>query len=161
MIHQLRLYLDTSVLGSCYFREPFSDEANGILALAHRPAVSPLVEIELASALARKKRLGELEIEQAWEIEDLFRAQLDEGVFTRLPLAREHFEWARQSMWTCRLPLATLDALHAAVAAHDGRALTTADRRLAAAAEDLGVKVLTVGFGETFEVHEPPASYGA
>ena len=160
MIHQLRLYLDTSVLGSCYFKEPYSGEANGILTLAHRPAISPLVEIELASALARKKRSGELELEQAWAVEDLFRAQIDEGIFTRLPLDREHFEWARKSMWSSRLPLATLDALHAAVAALDGRALTTADRRLAAAAYELGVKVLTVGFQETFEVHEERAAYG-
>ena len=160
MIHQLRLYLDTSVLAACYHREPFSDEANGILALARRPAISPLVEIELASALARKQRSGELSLQQATDIEELFRTHLVEGVFTRLPLTREHFQSARQSLWASKLPLTTLDALHAAVAALDGRALTTADRRLAAAAYDLGVKVLTVGFQETFEVHEAPAAYG-
>jgi hypothetical protein len=161
VIHELRLYLDTSVLAACYYREPFSDEANGILALARRPAVSPLVELELASALARKQRSGELSLQQAYDIEELFRAHLDEGVFTRLPLAREHFQLARQSLWASRLSLTTLDALHAAVAALDGRALTTADRRLAAAAYELGVKVLTVGFQETFEVHEERAAYGA
>lgn len=161
MINELRLYIDTSVLVSCYFPEPFSDEANGILALARRPAISPLVELEFASFLARKQRTGELTTAEAYRIEDRFRAQLDEGTYARLPLASEHFQWARQSMWRSTLPLATLDALHAAVAAHDGRALTTADRRLAAAAEDLGVKVLTVGFGNTFEVHEAPATYGA
>lgn len=161
MIHELRLYLDTSVLAACYHPEPFSDEANGILALAKRPAISPLVELEMASALGRKQRSGELTTAQAYDIEDLFRMQLDQGVFTRLPLASEHFQWARQSMWRSTLPLTTLDALHAAVAALDGRALTTADRRLAEAAEDLGVKVLTVGFDESFEVHEAPAAYGA
>jgi hypothetical protein len=161
VIHELRLYLDTSVLAACYHREPFSDEANGILALAKRPAISPLVELEMASALARKQRSGELSLRQAYDIEDLFRAHLDEGVFTRLTLTREHFQLARQTLWASTLPLTTLDALHAAVAALDGRALTTADRRLAAAAEDLGVKVLTVGFGESFEVHEEPAAYGA
>ena len=161
MIHELRLYLDTSVLAACYHRESFSNEANGILALARRPAISPLVELEMASSLARKQRSGELTTAQAYDIEDLFRMHLDQGVFTRLPLVREHFQIARQSMWASRLPLTTLDALHAAIAALDGRALTTADRRLAAAAEDLGVKVLTVGWGETFEVHEPPAVYGA
>ena len=160
MIHELRLYLDTSVLAASYHRERFSDEANGIIALARRPAVSPLVELEMASALARKQRSGELSLQQAYDIEDLFRRHLDEGVFTRLPLTREHFQLARQSLWASRLPLTTLDALHAAVAALDGRALTTADRRLAAAAEDLGVKVLTVGFQETFEVHEGEARYG-
>lgn len=160
MIHELRLYLDTSVLAACYHRADFSDEANGILALARRPAISPLVELEMASSLARKQRSGELTTAQAYDIEDLFRMHLDQGVFTRLPLDREHFQIARQSMWASRLPLTTLDALHAAIAALDGRALTTADRRLAAAAEDLGVKVLTVGFQETFEVHEGRAVYG-
>lgn len=159
-VHELRLYLDTSVLAASYVHEPFSDEANGILALAARPAISPLVELEMASLLARKQRSGELSLAQAYEIEDLFRAHLDGGVFTRLPLDREHFQLARQSLWASRLPLTTLDALHSAVAALDGRALTTADRRLAAAAEDLGVKVLTVGFQETFEVHEEPRAYG-
>lgn len=161
MIHELRLYLDTSVLAAYYVPEPFSDEANGILALAKRPAVSPLVELELASALTRKQRAGELSLQQAYDVEDLFRSHLDEGVFTRLPLTREHFQLARQSLWRSQLPLTTLDALHAAVAALDGRALTTADRRLAAAAEELGVKVLTVGLEETFEVHEPPRAYRA
>lgn len=161
MIHELRLVLDTSVLAACYVQEPFSDEANGIVALARRPAISPLVELEFASFLARRQRVGELTTAEAYEIEDLFRAQLDAGMFTRLPLATEHFQWARQSMWRSTLQLNTLEALHAAVAALDRRALTTADRRLAEAAEDLGVKVLTVGFEETFEVHEPPRAYGA
>lgn len=160
MIHELRLYLDTSALAACYGQEPHSDEANGILTLARRPAISPLVELEMASLLARKQRSGELSTAAAYDIEDLFRMQLDQGLFTRLPLEREHFQIARQLLWASRLPLRTLDAVHAAVAALDGRALTTADRRLAAAAEDLGVKVLTVGFQETFEVHEAPATYG-
>lgn len=160
MIHDLRLYLDTSVLAACYVREPFSDEANGIVALALRPAISPLVELEMASFLGRRQRAGELTTAEAYDIEELFRAHLDEGVFTRLPLAHEHFQLARQSLWRSQLPLTTLDALHAAVAALDGRALTTADRRLAAAAYELGVKVLTVGFQETFEVHEERATYG-
>jgi uncharacterized protein len=125
VIHDLRLYLDTSVLAACYHRERFSEEANGILALARRPAISPLVELEMASSLARKQRSGELSTATAYEIEDLFRAQLDGGMFTRLSLDREHFQWARQAMWRSTLPLATLDALHAAVARSTSRSSST------------------------------------
>jgi predicted nucleic acid-binding protein len=133
----LNRYIDTSVLVAYYLPEPLSARAERELLSAGMPSISPLVELEFASVLARKVRARELAPTAARSALDQFRAHREQGLYRRLEIDAACYERARRWMEALRPPLRTLDALHLSVAAGAGDTLLTADKQLERAARAL------------------------
>lgn len=130
-------YIDTSVLVAYYLPEPLSTRAERVLLRGGMPAISPLVELEFASVLARKVRARELAPTGAGTALEQFRMHREQGMYLRLEIGDAHYTQARRWVEALRVPLRTLDALHLAVAADAGCTLLTADKQLARAARAL------------------------
>ena len=94
----------------------------------------------LRSALSRKVRLGELSTTSATQIASRFFGHLEEGLYTRNPVERRHYEMAGEWLGRFTLTLRTLDALHLAVVTAGGFRLATADATLARSAKALGIE---------------------
>ncbi len=133
------IYVDTSALVPYYCPEPRSTGVQRFLARQTELAISDLVEVELFSALAKKVRAAELRRADAQRIQATFQAHRDGGVYTRLPVEHRHFVIARDWLAAFHPSLATLDALHLAIAAAQPCPLFTLDGVLARAARTLGV----------------------
>jgi len=135
-----RAYFDTSALLPLYRQEPLTIWAeqiqNKIL-----PVISVLTEVEVASALARWVRMGELTDKQAHVLEVTFSEDLRLGVFERISLEDRHYWQAHYWLLSRKTSLRTLDALHLACAAESGLPLVTADKVLADAARHYQITV--------------------
>ena len=134
------IYLDTSIVVAYYCPELLSHRAEQLIRAHSQPAVSDLTEVELRSALSRKVRLAELQKKSATQIASRFSGHLEEGLYTRVPLERRHYEMASEWLSRFTLTLRTLDALHLAVAASGAFRLVTADAALARSAKALGIE---------------------
>jgi len=134
------LYVDTSALVAYYCPEPISAKTQKAMQSSRRLVITPLVEVELHSALAIKVRAKQLPRVDAEKVMSLFRRHLDEGVYTVVPIGTEQYIMARTWIATFAVALRTLDALHLAAASTHGLALLTADRELARAARRFGVE---------------------
>ena len=132
-------YIDTSVFVAYYCPEPLSSQAQRVLQQQRELAISSLVEVEFASALARKVRTREMRLTDAQRVLVAFQAHLDQEIFRRLPIERQHFAKAHEWLTSFRIPLRTLDALHVAVAATEGASMITADTALARTCAKVGV----------------------
>lgn len=132
-------YTDTSVLVAYYYPEPLSPKVNKALSGPAPLVISPLVEVEFHSAIARKVRLEELEPSDAAPLLSRFRAHLEGGYYRMVPIEAREYELARD--WIAKLltPLRTLDALHLATAFANDLEILTADKPLARAAKHFGV----------------------
>lgn len=135
----MEAYVDTCVVAAYYWPEPLSRHAQEALRKCAMPAVSPLVEVELCSAMALKVRRGDVDAKTAGIVTSTFRGHLREGLFRIVPLESRQYEMARE--WLCRLstPLRSLDSLHLAAAFTNKLTLLTADKALAQSARHLGV----------------------
>ena len=133
------VYIDTSVLVSYYCPEPLSEAAERIILRSDKPSLSALTEVELASALSRKMREKEISQVDANRVITKFQSHLDQFLFKRIPLEREHYSLAFNWLIQLSIPLKTLDALHLAVAAGNNLQVITADRQLASSAQKLGL----------------------
>ena len=133
------IYVDTSVLAAYYCPEPLSARAQRVLQEAVERAISPLVELELVSAIARKVRTHQMRRKDAQRILAVLRSHLEHGLYTRLGIDAVHFAKAREWLETFGIPLQTLDALHVAVAVMNGCPIMTADATLAKACAKVGV----------------------
>jgi uncharacterized protein len=140
-------YIDTSVLAAYYCPEPISALAERTLRGLSSPTISELTFVEFASAISRKVREKSLAREAGARILTQFESHLEEGYYLVLPVRTLDYRMAR--LWLAQLhgTLRTLDALHLAVAKAAGASTITADRRLAAEAQTIGlpVKLLTHG----------------
>ncbi|WP_024329628.1 type II toxin-antitoxin system VapC family toxin [Thioalkalivibrio sp. ALR17-21] len=140
------LYFDTSAVLPYYREEAASRPVQQMLQASTRPVlVSHLTRVEVASALARWVRMGELSEAQANRIESPFLEDLRAGRFVRVSLDPEVFERACHWLLTRRSSLRTLDALHLAAAEICGAELVTLDRPLVQAARLFGVTVRCPG----------------
>ena len=137
-------YVDTSVLGAYYCPESLSAAAERALKKVRAPVISPLSEVEFASLISRKRRLGEVGAGQARQVLDLFESHVAEGYYRRMELTTEHFLRARQLIASPGSTLATLDAVHLASAITASIPLLTADKELARAAKHHGHRVTLV-----------------
>jgi uncharacterized protein len=137
-------YVDTSVLVAYYCPEPLSARAESALQASGDLAISPLVEVELSSAVARKVRNRELRARDAVRILTTFQSHLDQGVYTRVGIDAGHFAKARGWISAFKVPLQTLDALHVAIAEMRGCSILTADAVLAKACAKLKVPVRVI-----------------
>ena len=130
-------YLDTSVLAAYYLPEPLSEHAERVLLRGGTPSVSPLVELEFASVLARKVRAREIAPSAAHRRIEEIRKHQEGGLYRRLEIGAAPYEQARRWVEAFSPPLRTLDALHLSIAADAGAELLTSDVQLARAARAL------------------------
>jgi len=133
-------YLDTSVLTAYYCPEPRSPAVQRTLSRVQSPTISPLVEVELCCAIARKARAGEIQAADARRIVALFQLHMVESRFAVVPIQAAEYGLARDWITQFVSPLRVLDALHMAAAFSHGMRLLTADRDLARSAQHFGVK---------------------
>lgn len=134
------IYIDTSLLVAYYAPEVLSAKAQQELVSASAVGLSWLVRTEVASALAKKRRRGELATAEVSRLLDRFEEHVSAGLFRLLPVDGEDYEHAYRWIQRESLSLRTLDALHLAVAVRTGLVLVTADRGLAAAARTLELR---------------------
>lgn len=137
-------YVDTSVLGAYYCPEPLSAAAERALRKLRTPVISPLSEVEFASLISRKRRIGELGSSRARQVLDLFESHVAEGYYRRMELTTEHFMRARQLIASPGSTLHTLDAVHLASAITASLLLLTAGKDLARAAKHHGHNVTLI-----------------
>ncbi len=101
------IYVDTSVLAAYYCPEPLSALAQRALQQERELALSPLVELEFVSAVARKVRGREMHVTGGRRIHATFEAHLNQGIYTRPALHGPHSVMAREWLATFRIPLRT------------------------------------------------------
>ncbi len=139
----MRVYLDTSALLPYYRSEPRSDAVEAFLRARREPVdISDLTLVEVASALSRWVRRGELSEAQALTIERALDADVEAGRLAVHPLTRGHTRLAQRWLLGRQVGLRTLDALQLACAALMDAQLVTFDRAFAREAAALGIETL-------------------
>jgi hypothetical protein len=136
----LSAYIDTSIVAAYYCPEALSHAAERVLRRTADPVVSPLVEVELCSAIARKVRARELEAVAGNRILSLFRQHLEEGRFRTVELEVSHYRIAGDWLGRFATGLRTLDALHLAIAFARQLPIVSADKTLIEAARHFRIK---------------------
>jgi uncharacterized protein len=138
------IYIDSSALAKLYLPEAESDALDAFLSGRRGLTISELAVTEVLSAVARRKRDGELRPTDANRIRDALLSDAGSGVFRRLDLTPEAHREAESLLFLMdSLPVRTLDALHMALALQgDARHVLTYDRRMAEAATGLGINVI-------------------
>ena len=139
-------YVDTSVLAAYYCPEPISPLAERALRSLSAPAISELTLVEFTSAVSRKIREKSLAREEGARILTQFESHMEGGYYLVLPMQTQDYRVAKAWLSQLHGTLRTLDALHLAVAESAGALTLTADRRMAAEAQAIGlpVKLLTI-----------------
>ncbi len=132
-------YIDTSVLVAYYCPEPISTKAEKMIIQAGTPVISPLTEVELASALARKVREGQLSIDSSNKILTEFKYHLHQLLYKKVVIDTDCYNLAFSWLSGKDIPLATLDSLHLAAASINNLEIITADKQLSRAARKLGI----------------------
>lgn len=85
-------YLDTSVLAAYYCPEQLSDAVGRVLGDITTPTISPLVEIELCSALSLKVRTRELDVSSARVIISRFQADITSSLYELIDVGPREFQ---------------------------------------------------------------------
>lgn len=134
------IYADTSIVVAYYLPEPLSERVQRTFVEEDEVFISELVEVEFASAVSMRLRLGEIAPGEARRVADLFAAHADGGLYATARLSAIHYRTARDYIGSFDSPLESLDALQLAVAGERDLELLTADRQLARNAELFGVK---------------------
>lgn len=135
------MYFDTSAVLPYYRQERASVSVQALLASQTRPVlISHLTEVEVASALARWVRMGELSEPQANRIESAFHDDVSHGRFRLCSIETMHYQRARHWIETRKTGLRTLDALHLACAEYHRARLISEDEALIAAATFFGIE---------------------
>jgi uncharacterized protein len=135
------IYLDTSIVVPAYCSEPLSNRVDELLQRDADLAISDLTEVEFYSALSRKFRQRDLSLDGVQQLSADFQADLNVGMFQRLPVEAVHYQQARTWIGEFNTVLRTLDALHLAIAHQFQMTVVTGDIGLAQSAQVLGVDV--------------------
>ena len=137
-------YIDTSALAKWYLNEPRSDEFEKFITAQKAAWISRLTVVEFRCLLARRRRAGEITARIDGAVYDAFERDIRQGALGLLPLQDQHVASAAAMIGRLpRHPLRTLDALHLAIALDaKADAVATADRIMASASKDLGLKVI-------------------
>jgi predicted nucleic acid-binding protein len=140
------VYIDSSALAKLYVPEPDSDALDAALEGRTDLWISDLALTEVLSAVARRKREGEMTATHATAVRDALLADAGDGLYGRLDLSRDvHREAERLLLTIESVPLRTLDALHIALARAAGCThVVTFDRRMATAATQSGLRLFSV-----------------
>jgi predicted nucleic acid-binding protein len=138
------IYLDSSALAKLYVPEPESDRLEAFSRGRRDLMISELAITEVLSAVARRRREGMLNAQQALEIRDAVLEDADAGCFHRLDMSPVvHREAERLLFQIESVALRTLDALHVAVALLGSAThVVTYDARMRTAALHAGLKTL-------------------
>ncbi|HRJ65159.1 type II toxin-antitoxin system VapC family toxin [Brevundimonas sp. UBA2416] len=132
-------YIDTSVVVSFFIQDDHADAARRWARTDPSVAISDWTATEFSSALSHHVRLGSLSDRERKAAELAFDRWAMRGVV--LEVARERFQDARILMQGHRR-LRAPDALHLAIARHEGLPLATLDHDLRDAAVAEGLKVV-------------------
>ncbi len=141
------VYLDASALAKLYVPEPGSQALESALLGRRDLLVSDLGATELASALGRRLRAGDLSASDARRVHARLGRDLSRGEYRRLELTGAvHREAERLLLGLgSEIALRALDALHLALASQAGAgAFVSFDRKQVAAARALGIFELPV-----------------
>lgn len=135
------VYLDTSALVKLYLPEARSEEVNDALVGRRDLMVSDLSITEVVSAVARRRREGQMEEPVARR---LYRRLLDDreaGYCLLLNASpRVHREAERLLLSLADVSLRAADAIHLAMALlAEARSVATFDRRMSRAVESYGL----------------------
>jgi hypothetical protein len=134
-------YLDASAILPTLIEEAGSAAVDQFMADYDEPLIiSEFAAAEVASALSRLARIGALDPEDAHRRMadfDAWRAAATSDLDIHAVDVRLAHVFVRRFDLMLRAP----DALHAAICRREGHLLVTLDRRLAAAATELGVQV--------------------
>ena len=130
----MSLVVDASVVVKWFLPEPDSHLAERALMSGEALLAPELVLAEVGNAVWRRTLTGEVEMEDAGRIVD--RAA---SAFTALVPLAEIGRAAMQAAVTLKHPI--YDCFYLALAAREGAALVTADRRLRELGDRMGVRV--------------------
>jgi predicted nucleic acid-binding protein len=137
----LTCYLDASVMLPILVKEPASAVVDAFMAtLQQEPWVSDFAAAEVASALSRLVRTGRLQAADGavcLSDFDIWRAAMTRPAEIHAADVRLADVYVRRFDLGLRAP----DALHLAIARRLDATLITLDRRLAAAAREMGITV--------------------
>ena len=138
------VYLDASALAKLYVPEIESGRLDAFLRGRTDLMTSELSITEVLSAVARRKREGLLDPEDANQIKDALFA--DAKSFRRLDLGPALHRQAERVLFSSeKIPLRTMDALHIALAISGGaEQVATFDVRMAEAATLHGLRIVSV-----------------
>lgn len=131
--------IDTSVLVAYFCPEPLSERASRELDKATERIITPLIAVELASALAIKTRTGQADPGSGRTVIRQFRKHVDAGLFVLRQVTVADYWRAFDWLAAFDTPLRTADAVHLACAANQKQRLLTADQELAHTARKLGI----------------------
>jgi predicted nucleic acid-binding protein len=140
-------FIDTSALIKWFIREPGSDAFSAFVEGHERVLIARIGFVELRSALARRRRAGDITSRLESECYDLFRREVIGGFIAVLPSTDDQILAAGDLIAeAAAIPLRTLDAIHLA-AAIEAKAtlLATADSVMSLAAHRLGIEVAFFG----------------
>lgn len=136
-------YLDTSALAKWYLNESRSDEFSAWIHDQNDTHISSLTALELRCLLARRKRMGDIAAELEQQIFAVFKSDVETGHLIQHSIMDAHVTDAINLLQRVSpIALRTLDAAHLQVAMSlNTKIIATADRIMAAAADELGMQV--------------------
>lgn len=132
------MVLDANVAVKTYLEEPGAESATELLTEPAKLLAPELIRLEVAGALCRRVRKGELEAGEAEQRCQHWLAELDKGLFTLTP-DRELLPEA--VALATKLKHALHDCLYLAVAIRSHAPLVTADRTFYERARPLHKKI--------------------
>lgn len=138
------IYLDSSALAKIYLPEPESEVLEQFLVGRSDLLISELAVTEVISAVARRRREGALNSEQANIIRDALLSDAKSGSFRRVDITPKIHRAAERLLLSSQsIPFRTLDALHIALAVSgEAKYLITFDRRMSEAAAINGLRTV-------------------
>jgi hypothetical protein len=137
------IYLDTSALLKRYIMEPESTAFEDFFAANAPFQSSRLTLVESRSALARRRRIGQITRKLESDAFEELRNDIQDGALVLHALADSHATHALDILAKIpKVPLRTLDALHLSVAQEIGAVkFATSDRNQGEAARLIGFEL--------------------
>lgn len=137
------IYVDTSFLAPLYIEEVTSPQVEAYLRSQppRQASISEWTQVEFASLVSRRVRMGELESEQVTRIFHNFEADCAD-TYTVLKVSSLDFQLATSLLQQDKTTLRTGDALHLAIAQNrQAQAFLTLDKALTNTAQAFGIAV--------------------
>ncbi|NEQ43061.1 MAG: type II toxin-antitoxin system VapC family toxin [Leptolyngbya sp. SIOISBB] len=141
------IYVDTSFLAPLYIEETTSLQVEAYLRSQppRQISISEWTQVEFASLVSRRVRMGELESEQVLTIFHTFEADCT-NIYTVLNVSSLDFQLATSLLRQDKTTLRAGDALHLAIAQnHQVQEFLTLDKALANTAQTFGLAVSNGG----------------
>ena len=137
----MKAYLDASVLVALFTNDALTSRAEDLLRKGLPTlAVSDFAAAEFASAVARRVRTAELLADEAWQAFSTFDVWTARTV-VRIETVHADVRAAEAFLRRLDVGVRTPDALNIAIVQRTGCNLITFDRKMAAAAQALGLAV--------------------